>query len=83
MRTLLVVAVITLALFSSSLPDHKEIDCLIEELEYCMEIHEWYIENDYYRNLTGSEEWHNRWVDTYNRTIIMLRDYRGVFGWMK
>lgn len=62
------------------LPSYEEIDYLIGEMEYCIEIHEWYIENDYQREYTGSEEWHSRWIDTYNRTITVLVSYRSVLG---
>ena len=79
----LVVAVLTLAFIFSALPDIEEIDYLIGEMAEAMEIHEWYVENDYYPEFTGSVDWHIRWVDTYNRTISMLMSYRAVMWWIR
>lgn len=62
------------------LPSYEEIDYLIEEMEHGMWIHEqWadYVElHPELAETMGDAEWHMHWVDTYNRTIIVLRSYR-------
>ena len=74
-----IIVVVSILLSGSFfIPSYQEIDYLIGELKYCIEIHEYYIENNYHREYTGSEEWHSRWIDTYNRTIIVLVSYRNV-----
>ena len=81
MRNVVIVGLVsTLLCFSFALPSLEEIDYLIEEMEYCMEIHEWYIENNYARSFTGSVEWHLRWIDTYNRTVAVLGSYRSLLS---
>jgi hypothetical protein len=67
----------------STMPTFEEVDYLIDELEYCIEIHQWYIDNDYHPEYTGDDEWHMRWVDTYNRTIIVLNAYKRLARWMR
>ena len=82
-KVLAVLLVASLASFALVLPRIEEIDYLIGELEYGMEIHEYYLENDYHREYTGTREWHERWIDTYNRTINVLQSYRQVLGLFK
>ena len=59
-----------------NLPTIEEVDYAIEEIEYCMWIHQWYVENDYMRKYTGDVEWHERWIDSYNKTLEILYAYR-------
>ena len=59
-----------------NLPTIDEVDYVIEEIKYCIEIHQWYIENDYKRKYTGDVEWHERWIDSYNKTLEILYAYR-------
>ncbi len=73
---------IILMLVSTSyvLPTVEEIDYIIQEMETALFIHEWYVEHDYHREITGTVRHHLKWIDTYNRTIIVLRTYR---NWIK
>ena len=59
-----------------NLPTIEEVDYVIKEIKYCIEIHQWYIENDYKRKYTGDVEWHERWIDSYNKTLEILYAYR-------
>ncbi len=80
MRSMAAVGIISMLLVFSyiELPSFEEVDYIIHEMETAMFIHEWYIENDYHREYTGSVAWHLKWVDTYNRTINLLVSYRSL-----
>ena len=71
-----VVMLISGGIVAPNLPTVEEVDYVIEEIEYCLAIHQRYIENDYMPKYTGDVEWHERWIDSYNRTLEILYAYR-------
>jgi len=59
-------------------PSITDIETRIINMTYALEIHQWYVEHDYYREYTGSVEWHMVWVETYNNTINILESYKQI-----
>ena len=79
MRAIVVLLVSVLmagGIVAPNLPTIEEVDYVIEEIKYCMAIHQMYVEGDYKPEYTGGVEWHERWVDSYNRTLEVLYAYR-------
>lgn len=72
----LVVLLLSSGVTIARLPTLEEVDFIIEEIELCIEIHQWYIDHDYQRRYTGDTEWHQRWIDTYEKNIEILYAYR-------
>lgn len=73
---LLVSVLVSGGIVAPNLPTVEEVDYVIEEIKYCMSIHQMYVEEDYMPKVTGGVEWHERWVDSYNRTLGVLYAYR-------
>jgi len=66
----------TLFLLRLNTPSIIEIEYAVSDARFARDIHQWYVDNDYYREYTGDIEWHQEWVKSYNHTISILESYK-------
>lgn len=84
MRLVLPLFAVFLVIFgatSLALPSSKQINEAIGYIEECRDIHVEWVEyltdnNEYDSTQVGDVEWHQEWVDRYNKTLKVLHTTR-------
>ena len=83
-KSILVVAIVLVAFgctywwFGVNTPSVVEVELALSDIRNARDIHLWYIDNDYKREYTGDVEWHQNWVVSYNRTIVIMESYKSI-----
>lgn len=75
---LLIAVGCTLGYFRANTMTALDVEGALSDARYARDIHQWYIDNDYNREFTGSIEWHEDWVESYNDTIAVLASYKQI-----